>query len=232
MQRIAQLGAFLTGAWTLLTSATVLLQQLNHLSEQEIKEGWKLLFDGESLKGWTVAGIEGSWIVENGTLHCTGEGGGMIYTDGVYKNFELKLEFKVSPKGNSGVFLRTWDRNDPVHTGIEVQVLDSYANKLPSRHDCGAIYDIQAPGKNATKPAGEWNAYHIICKDSLIVVYLNGEKVNEVDLSRWTEAGRNPDGTPNKFRYAYNTMTRPGHIGLQNHGSRVWYRNIKIKPLE
>ncbi|BCW95484.1 MAG: DUF1080 domain-containing protein [Fimbriimonadales bacterium] len=225
--------AFLIGVFALLVGVAVALQQANHLSEQEMKDGWKLLFDGESLKGWTVAGVDGSWVVEDGTLHCTGKGGGgMIYADGVYKNFELKLEFKVAPRGNSGVFLRTWDKNDPVHTGIEVQVLDSYGKEKPSKHDCGAIYDIQAPSKNAVKPAGEWNSYHIICKDNQIVVYLNGEKVNEVDLSRWTEAGRNPDGTPNKFKYAYNTMTRPGYIALQNHSDPIWYRNIKLKPLD
>jgi hypothetical protein len=225
--------AFLIGVFALLVGVAVALQQPNQLTEQEIKDGWKLLFDGESLKGWTVAGIDGSWVVDDGALHCTGKGGGgMLYADGVHKNFELKLEFKVSPKGNSGVFLRTWDKNDPVNTGIEVQVLDSYGKEKPSKHDCGAIYDIQAPSKNAAKPAGEWNSYHIICKDNLIVVYLNGEKVNEVDLSRWTEAGRNPDGSPNKFKYAYNTMTRPGYIGLQNHGNPIWYRSIKLKPLD
>ena len=233
MHSSTRLIGFLTGAFVLLIGAALALQQHNQLSEQEIKDGWKLLFDGESLKGWTVAGADGSWLVEDGTLHCTGKGGGgMIYADGVYRNFELKLDFKVSPKGNSGVFLRTWDKNDPVHTGIEVQVLDSYGKETPGKHDCGAIYDIQAPSKNAVKPAGEWNTYHIIVKDSQIVVFLNGEKINEVDLSRWTEPGRNPDGSPNKFKYAYNTMIRPGYIALQNHGNPIWYRNIKVKPLD
>ncbi|GIV06854.1 MAG: glycosyl hydrolase [Fimbriimonadales bacterium] len=224
--------AFLMGMFTLLVGVAIALQHANHLSEQETKDGWKLLFDGQSLKGWTVAGAAESWTVDDGTLHCTGKGGGMIYADGVYRNFELKLDFKVSPKGNSGVFLRTWDKNDPVQTGIEVQVLDSYGKEKPSKHDCGAIYDIQAPSKNAVKPAGEWNSYHITVKESQIVVFLNGEKVNEVDLTRWTEPNRNPDGTPNKFKYAYNTMTRPGYIALQNHGNPIWYRNIKVKPLD
>jgi len=232
MLRARQSVIALVGAFCLLVGVSVALQQANQLSEQEIKEGWQLLFDGETLKGWTVVGTPDSWVVQDGTLHCTGKGYGMIFTDGTYKNFELKLDFKVSPKGNSGVFLRVWDKNDPVQTGIEVQVLDSYGKENPTRHDCGAIYDIQAPSKNAVKPAGEWNHYHIICKDHLIVVYLNGEKVNEVDLRRWTEPHRNPDGTPNKFKYPYNTMTRSGHIGLQNHGNPVWYRNIKLKVLE
>ena len=85
---------FLIGVFALLVGVALALQQANQLTEQEMKDGWRLLFDGESLKGWTVAGVDGSWVVEDGTLHCTGKGGGMIYADGVYKNFELKLEFR------------------------------------------------------------------------------------------------------------------------------------------
>ncbi|MER3559408.1 MAG: DUF1080 domain-containing protein, partial [Armatimonadota bacterium] len=195
-------------------------------------EGWKLLFNGKDLNGWTIMGDPDSWTVEEGTLYCRGKGGGMIYAEGVYKNFELKLEFKLTPSANSGVFLRTWDKNDPVQTGIEVQILDRYGVEKPTRHDCGALYDIQAPTENAVKPPGEWNTYHIICRDYQIVVYLNGKKVNEVDLSKWTEPHRNPDGTPNKFKYPYNQMVRPGYIALQNHGNPLWFRNIKIKPLD
>ncbi len=205
---------------------------LNQLSQQEQKSGWKLLFNGKDLSGWTVADAPDAWTVEDDALTCTGKGGGMIYADGVYKNFELKLEFKLTPGANSGVFLRVWDKGDPVQTGIEVQILDSYGKEKPTRHDCGAIYDIQAPAENAVKPAGEWNSMHIICKDTQITVYLNGKKVNEVDLSRWTEPFRNPDGTPNKFKYPYNQMTRPGYIALQNHGHKLWFRNIRIRPLD
>ncbi len=223
---------FLIAAFVMLALAGVALQEPNQLTEQEQKEGWKLLFNSKDLSGWTIMGDPDSWSVENGTLYCKGKGGGMIYADGIYKNFELKLDFKLTPRANSGVFLRVWDKNDPVQTGIEVQILDSYGVEKPSRHDCGAIYDIQAPTENAVKPPGEWNSYHILCKDTHIIVYLNGKKVNEVDLSKWTEPYRNPDGTPNKFKYPYNQMTRPGYIALQNHGNPLWFRNIKVKPLD
>ncbi len=222
----------LSSVFLLLVFAGIALQTANQLSHEEQRNGWKLLFNGKDLTGWTIAGLPDSWVVEDGTLHCTGKGHGMIYANGVYKNFELKLDFKLAPKANSGVFFRIWDKNDPVQTGIEVQVLDSYGKEKPSKHDCGAIYDVQEPTSNPLRPPGEWNTYHIICKENLIVVYLNGEKVNEVDLNRWTEPYRNPDGTPNKFKYPYREMTRPGYIGLQNHGDKVWYRNIKIKPLD
>lgn len=223
---------FLVGVLIILALVGVALQAPNQLSEQESKEGWKLLFNGKDLNGWAIMGDPDSWTVEEGTLYCRGKGGGMIYAEGVYKNFELKLEFKLTPSANSGVFLRTWDKNDPVQTGIEVQILDRYGVEKPTRHDCGALYDIQAPTENAVKPPGEWNTYHIICRDYQIVVYLNGKKVNEVDLSKWTEPHRNPDGTPNKFKYPYNQMVRPGYIALQNHGNPLWFRNIKIKPLD
>ena len=223
---------FLIAAFVMLALAGVALQEPTQLTEREQKEGWKLLFNGKDLSGWTIMGDPDSWSVEDGTLYCKGKGGGMIYADGIYKNFELKLDFKLTPKANSGVFFRIWDKNDPVQTGIEVQILDSYGVEKPSRHDCGAIYDIQAPSENAVKPPGEWNSYHIICKDTHITVYLNGKKVNEVDLSKWTEPHRNPDGTPNKFKYPYNQMTRPGYIALQNHGNPLWFRNIKVKPLD
>ncbi len=223
---------FLIAAFVMLALAGVALQEPNQLTEQEQKEGWKRLFNGKDLSGWTIMGDPDSWSVEDGTLYCKGKGGGMIYADGIYKNFELKLDFKLTPKANSGVFFRVWDKNDPVQTGIEVQILDSHGVEKPSRHDCGAIYDIQAPTENAVKPPGEWNSFHIICKDTHITVYLNGKKVNEVDLSKWTEPYRNPDGTPNKFKYPYNQMTRPGYIALQNHGNPLWFRNIKVKPLD
>ncbi len=199
-----------------------------------MKNGWELLFDGEGTKGWMIQGTPDSWVVEDGTLHCTGKGGGgyIYYTAQKFRNFELKVDFKLSPRANSGIFLRTWDTNDPVNTGIEVQILDSYGKENLGKHDNAAIYDIQAPTKNALRTIGEWNTYHIICKDNLIIVHLNGEKVNEVDLSRWTEPRKNPDGTPNKFIYAYNTQTKPGYIALQNHGNPIWFRNIKVKPLD
>ncbi len=222
----------LSSVFLLLVLAGIALQTANQLSQEEQRNGWKLLFNGKDLTGWTIAGSPDSWVVEDGTLHSTGKGHGMIYADGTYKNFELKLDFKLAPKANSGVFFRIWDKNDPVQTGIEVQVLDSYGKEKPGKHDCGAIYDVQEPTSNPLRPPGEWNTYHILCKENLIVVYLNGEKVNEIDLNRWTEPYRNPNGTPNKFKYPYREMTRPGYIGLQNHGDKVWYRNIKIKPLD
>lgn len=222
------------GLWlwiTLWVCTVAVAQQHNTLSSGEQRLGWKLLFNGSDLSGWTVADNPEAWRVENGTIYCTGKGGGYLYSNEQYKNFVLRIDFKMSPNANSGVFVRTWDRNDPVNTGMEIQILDSYGKPNPGKHDCGALYDIVAPLKNAARPAGEWNSLSIYCRDSHLVAFMNGEKIVDVDLSQWTEAGKNPDGTPNKFKYAYKEMVKPGYIGLQNHGHEVWFRNIKIRPL-
>lgn len=201
------------------------------LSGKEKAEGWILLFDGESLKGWAATGRNEGWTVDDGAILCTLKGGGYLYTLEKYENFILSLDFKIDEGVNSGVFFRWSGLNDPVHTGLEMQVLDSYGREKPSKHDCGAIYDLVAPTKNACKPAGEWNNAVITCQGGLITVELNGEKIVEMDINKWTTAGMNPDGTKNKFKYAWKDMPRKGHIGLQDHGGRVWYRNIKLKPL-
>jgi hypothetical protein len=99
------------------------------------------------------------------------------------------------------------------------------------KHDCGAVYDCLAPAKQAVKKAGEWNHATITCKGPKIAIEMNGEKIIDMNLDQWTTAGKNPDGTPNKFKTAYKDMARVGHIGFQEHGSPVWFRNVKIKRL-
>ncbi len=101
----------------------------------------------------------------------------------------------------------------------------------PSKHSCGALYDAQAPTKDLVK-AGEWNHCVITARGSRIAVEMNGEKIIDADLDRWVTPGQNPDGTKNKFRTALKDFKREGHIGLQDHGGKVAYRNIKIKVLK
>lgn len=171
----------------------------------------------------------GSWATQNGELFPKGDGD--IWTKERYGDFVLDLEFKLEKNTNSGVFLRTGDVVEWLHTAIEVQVLDSYGKKEVGREDCGAIFDCLAPSMNAVNPPGAWNHYTITCKGSLITVVLNGRQIISMDLNRWTDARRNPDGTPNKFNTAYKDMPRAGNIGLQYHGHPVWYRNLKILAL-
>ncbi|MHC4637950.1 MAG: family 16 glycoside hydrolase [Planctomycetota bacterium] len=185
--------------------------------------GWEDLLDPE-LKSWILK--PGSWAVENGELAL--KGGGYIWTKERFGDFILDLEFKVSEKGNSGIFFRTFDLKDVVHTGIEVQIHDTTDGRNYGM--CGAIYNCMPPKKNVMR-RGRWNRMTLMAKDNMIYIVMNGEQIIEMDIDKWTEARKNPDGTKNKFKHAYKDMAREGHIGFQDHGRAVWYRNIKIKPL-
>ncbi|MDQ3812420.1 MAG: DUF1080 domain-containing protein, partial [Armatimonadota bacterium] len=148
-----------------------------------------------------------------------------------FGDYVLDLEWKVQKGGNSGVMIRT-ARPPDWYSGIEIQLLDSWGKDKPDKHDAAAIYDCLAPSKNTVKPPGEWNRMVITCQGPRIQVALNGEQVIDADLDQWTEAGKNPDGTPNKFKVAYKDMPRQGSVLLQGHGSDVWFRNIKIQELK
>lgn len=153
-----------------------------------------------------------------------------IWSTQRYGNFILDLEFKCTEDTNSGVFLRCDDIQQWLHTSMEVQILQG--THKSARNEIGAIYDCKAPDvKPRLKPAGQWNAYTIIAKDNMLYVVLNGALVNTMNLDDWTDAGKNPDGSKNKFKTAYAEMGREGHIGLQYHGQPVWFRNVRIKAL-
>lgn len=198
----------------------------NELTEQEKKDGWILLFDGKSAEGWVGLKPEN---VQDGTINPYKSGSYVAYTKERYGDFTLSCDFKVSPGCNSGVFIRTGNMKDPVQTGIEIQVLDSAGKAKPGKHDCGAIYDLVAPTKNPAKPAGEWNTMAITCQKNKIQVSLNGESIAEMDLDQWTEAGKGPDGAKNKFTQALKDFPREGHLGFQDHGKPVWFKNIKLR---
>lgn len=203
-----------------------------------LEDGFVPLFNGKDLSGW-LFGSDESWVVEDGVIVLKREFDGRehnldyLWTEASYGNFVLELEFKVTERANSGVFLRTADLKDPVFTGIEVQVSNSYGRELWSKGNCaGAIYDCLSPTKNTVKKPGEWNSYRITCDDNKIIVVLNGERIIDMDLDKWTEPDKNPDGTKNKYGTALKDFARVGHIGLQDHGRPVWYRNIRIKRLD
>jgi len=204
----------------------------NTLSAAEKQAGWKLLFDGKTLDGWTIPGSKEGWVVADGTIKCTAKGGDYLHTNEQFADFALSIDFKYPKDANSGVFFRWTKLDDPVNTGIEMQILDTYGWDKPSKTSCGAIYEIKEPSKKAEKPAGEWNNAVIFCNGSRIRVRLNGVQIINMDLNRWTKPHKNPDGTENKFPIAYKTMTAKGYIGLQDHGSPLWFRNIKIRPLD
>ncbi len=183
--------------------------------------GWKSLFKNDLSNAILK---EGSWSFNDGLL--TRNGDGDIWTKEQYGNFVLDCSFKVADNTNSGVFLRTGDTKNWL-PWIEVQIQNDYG-KAVNIHSCAGIFDILAPSVNANKPAGEWNRLTITAIDNRVLVMLNGQTTIDMDLNKWTEAHKNPDGTPNKFDVAYKDLPRIGHLCFQDHGAPVWYRNIKI----
>ena len=184
----------------------------------------KPLFNGKDLSGWQDRdGKASKWVVTDGALSGKKKSGD-IWSKERFGDFILSLEYKTS--GNSGVFFRTDNPKSPVQTGIEIQV-----NKPggPNKHSVGAIYDLVAPKKN--KSTDGWNKMEITAKGNMISVKLNGEVISEMDLDKWTTPGKNPDGSKNKFRAALKDFKREGHIGFQDHGASVAYRNITIQKL-
>ncbi len=173
---------------------------------------------------------EGGWAFEEGELAAKGKGD--IWTKARYGDFILTLEFKCAPDSNSGVFLRCGDLDDWLHTTIEVQIHQNNKDYENPKWHCGGIFDCLEPMKQMVREPGEWNTYLIIAKDNLMWVLLNQELVVSMDLDKWTEPHKNPDGTGNKFRNALKDMPRVGHIGLQYHGQAIRFRNLMIQPLD
>jgi hypothetical protein len=184
--------------------------------------GWEVLFDGSDLDdNWQKS----RWVVKDRVLTSTRKAG-MIWSKERFGDFVLDLEFKT--EGNSGIFFRTDNTKNPVQTGIEIQVYKRVAN--PTTHSCGAVYDALAPSKEMTKD-GQWNHITITARDNEVHIVLNGEQIIDMDLNEWTKAGKNPNGSNNKFRTALKDFKREGYIGFQDHGANVWYRNVRIKRL-
>ena len=207
----------------------------NELTLAEEAEGWMLLFDGKTTDGWLDSKKQpvAATHVKDGTLNPHPCNYMLIHKE-VYDNFKLSLDFKISPKCNSGVFIRTFplkprEGKDVGFNGIEVAIDDTTTNGF---HDTGALYDLVQPSKNAMKPQGEWNHMQITCDRSLISVEVNDIEVTSTDLDQWTTINKRPDGTDHKFDVAYKDHPRKGYIGLQNHGSDVWYINIKLLRLK
>lgn len=185
--------------------------------------GTDLLATG--LVGWQqIGGGQGTWRFEHGVLYTEGQDGGWLATRRPYGNFRLALEFRVSPGGNSGVFIRSPLEGDPAYTGMEIQILDDYAEPwrdLDPFQYTGSIYGIQAPSERASKQAGQWQRMAVTARGPRIEVVLNGERIIDTKLSYY----------PYKIESHPGLVRNGGHIGLQNHGSRVEFRNIRVQEL-
>lgn len=207
----------------------------NELTKKEKRQGWILLFDGKTTTGWMTPKSKplAASHVQEGSLNphpCDY----MLVYEKALDDFKLSLDFKITPKCNSGIFIRTFPLQprpgkDVGFNGMEVAIDDTPG---ASYHDTGAIYDLAEPSKNAMKPIGEWNHILVTCDQNIIEVELNGVKVSRLDLDQFTEKNRRPDGTEHKFDVAYKNHPRKGYIGLQDHGGDCWFKNIKALPIK
>ena len=213
----------------------------NELTEAEVAEGWQLLFDGESLDNWKAYNDEGtgSWLVEDGLLAASGTGSdsdGYIITKKQYDNFDLKFDWKIAEGGNSGVLYHVIESErypTPYLTGPEYQLVDDegFPSELEEWQKAGADYAMYVPdsGKKKLNPAGEWNSSRVIFDNGHVEHWLNGEKILEFEAwtDEWFEL-KNSGKWENAPDYGLSAV---GHISLQDHGSRIWFRNMKIKEL-
>jgi hypothetical protein len=191
-------------------------------------KGFVALFNGKNLDGWQAK--KNGWAVEDGVL-VRKPGSGYIWSKESFGDFVLDLEVKVSRRCNSGIFFRT-DPKNAVQGGFEIQVFDTTGKTKLGKHDHGALYDALAPSANPAKPAGEWDRFIITCKGPKITVSINGKQVVNANLDDWTTGNKNPDGSRNKFKTALKDLPRTGHIGFQDHGQNVWFRNVYLKKLD
>ncbi len=209
-------------------------QKMNTLSDAEREAGWQLLFDGESLDGWrgyNRPDLPGSWAVEEGLLTRVGPGGDLI-TEAQFGDFELSIDWRVGPGGNSGILYRAAEGEEHVyHSAPEMQVLDDDGHRdgLDPITSAGSNYGLHAAARGIVRPVGSWNEARILVRGTHVEHWLNGTKVVEYELrsDEWAELVSN-----SKFSAwpAYGQADR-GHIGLQEHGDRVWFRNIKLREL-
>ena len=206
----------------------------NTLSAQEQAEGWELLFDGTAISGWHNYGQEGirdGWQAIDGEMVHVG-GGGDIVTDRVYQDFEMVMEWKVEEGGNSGVFIHANESAPRIFEGApEMQILDDavHADGQNPLTSAGANYALHAAPRGVVRPAGEWNSIRIRVEGPRIQQWMNGQLI--VDYERWTpEWEALVAGSKFQQWPVYGTY-REGPIGLQDHGDRVYFRNIKAREL-
>lgn len=208
--------------------------EMNTLTEQEQKDGWKLLFDGKTFNGWrnyNAKGVKDGWKIEDGTMKHT-KGGKDLMTEEQYENFELKLEWKIAEGANSGIFLGVREIKDKIsRSGIEMQIIDNerHPDAKNEKNVSGACYALYKPPVGADKKAGEWNQVRILKVGSHYQFFQNGVKTADFDLESTEFINLIAEA---KFKdWPHFARYRKGHIGLQDHGDVVYFRNIKLKEI-
>jgi len=206
----------------------------NSLSDAEKAAGWKLLFDGQTTTGWRNYGkpaISDGWKVQDGALTRVGAGGDIISAE-EFKNFELTIDWKIEIGGNSGIFWRASEDSDAIYWNApEMQVLDDakHPDGQSPLTSAGAAYDLYPAPAGHVRPGGEWNSARLVVNGKHVEQWLNGFKMVEFELGSrdWDSKVAASKFKPH-LRFGKNAQ---GHIGLQDHGNVVAFRNIKIRVL-
>jgi len=225
----------------------VVVDPNNSLTAEEQAQGYVMIFDGKTTAGWRgynqPAFPDSGWVVEDNTLRCIGSGlgeaggkGGDIIYDQKFKDFTLKLEWKISPGGNSGIFYLGQEIPDEAvwKSALEMQVLDNVLHVdaqlgKDRNRQAGSLYDLIPAVPQNAKPVGEWNQVEIMVYQGTVVHKQNGEAVLEYHLATpdWDKMIKN-----SKFKdFTEFGKYIEGYISLQDHGNDVWYRNIKIRKM-
>ncbi|MBI1789734.1 MAG: DUF1080 domain-containing protein [Acidobacteria bacterium] len=190
--------------------------------------GFVPLFDGKTLDGWQLIGGHGpGYVVEKGLLVCPADGGGNLFTAKEYANFVFRFEFKLEEGSNNGVGIRAPLKGDAAYAGMEIQILDDgapvYQGKLKPGQYHGSIYDVVPAKQCCRKPVGQWNSEEIAANGRRITVKLNGTTLVDADLDSVTD--------PAVLKRHPGAARATGYVGFLGHGSRVEFRNIRIKEL-
>jgi hypothetical protein len=208
---------------------------LNYLSDAERADGFELLFDGHSMKGFKAYKQEGppkqGWMVAEAALvHAKGSGGGDLLTEEQYADFDFRFQWRIDAGGNSGVIWHVLETETETYmTGPEYQVLDDLGDKPDGKHSAGALYDLVPPAADKpVKPAGQWNDGRIVIQKGRVQHWLNGKLLLEVPCAgpEWLAMVQN-----SKFKDWPFGKSATGHIALQDHGDGVAYRSLRIKKL-
>ena len=212
--------------FTLALAAGLACAPMLHSADSDVPEGFTTLFNGKDLTGWKVneGGKMEKWGVDKGVLYVEGGGAGWLMTEKEYADFELRLEFKIPEKGNSGVALRSPMKGDPAYVGMEIQLIDDegWPGKLETWQHTGSIYNVVPAKKLANKAIGEWNQMKIVAKGRKITVINNREVLVDANLDDYVEEhGKRHPGI----------LREKGHVGFQSYNTRVEFRNIYLKPL-
>ena len=231
-----QIIVFLTLCFCMQASA----EQINTLSDEETAAGWQLLFNGKDFTGWKTfnGGEVSGWKVVDGVMHNSGVGsdfGGDIVTCEQYTDFDLKLEWRITPLSNSGIFIRAREAVvDAIYkSGPEYQLSEDAGiqrkRKRSKNQFTGSSYAMYEPVGGELNPLGEWNTARIVVKGAHVEHWMNGTRVVEYQL--WSDDWNARKANSKWKDTPHYGMSKTGHIGLQDHGGLTMFRNIKIKEL-